>query len=121
MNNVDLAKARTITPTNLVNVIPTRTELPISLRALYALISLLPDYDIKFIAIWLQNSTPNPKLVTKFTTNTALCSIGYPPNTSLRIHILAINSKKTRNTHNVINNEIYRLDITYIKIYLKYY
>jgi hypothetical protein len=39
----------------------------------------------------------------------------------LRIHILAINSKKTRNTHNVINNEIYRLDITYIKIYLKYY
>ena len=95
-----------MTPTNLVKVIPTRTELPISLRALFALIYFFPVCAIKFMAIWLQNSTPNPKLVTRFTTKTALCSIGKLPNTSLRTHMDPINSKNTKNTHRVIKTDI---------------
>lgn len=76
MKIVDGAKAKTITPINLVEAIPTSTELPISVKAFFALVSLSPGYLIKFIPIWLQNSTPKPKLVTKLTTNTAFISIG---------------------------------------------
>jgi hypothetical protein len=73
LNKVEGANANTITPINLVVDMPTNTELPIWLRAFLALSSLVPLYFMKFIPIWLQNSTPKPKEVTKFTTNTALC------------------------------------------------
>lgn len=76
MNKVLGAKARTMTPMNLVVAIPTRTVEPISDRAFFALSSRVPAYLMKFIPIWLQNSTPNPRLVTKFTTNTAFYSTG---------------------------------------------
>jgi hypothetical protein len=46
---VEGAKANTITPINLVEAIPTSTELPISVNAFLALVSLSPDYLIKFI------------------------------------------------------------------------
>ncbi len=48
---VDGAKASTTTPMNLVDAIPTRTELPISERALIALVYLSPAYLMKFIPI----------------------------------------------------------------------
>ena len=47
---VDGANASTMTPINLVEAIPTRTELPISLRAFLALTSLVPFYLMKLIA-----------------------------------------------------------------------
>jgi len=76
LNKVDGANAKTITPMNLVEAIPTRTELPISYKAFLALVSLSPVCLIKFMPMWLQNSTPNPRLVTRFTTKTAFISIG---------------------------------------------
>ena len=96
------AKASTITPMNLVDAIPTKIELPNSDRAFLALISLVPNCLMKFIPIWLQNSTPNPRLVTKFTTNTAFISTGNPPTTSFSIHMHPINSKKTKKTQRPI-------------------
>ena len=68
---VEGANARTITPINLVDAIPTSTELPMSARALIALVCLSPGYLMKFMPMWLQNSTPKPRLVTKLTTKTA--------------------------------------------------
>jgi hypothetical protein len=47
----DGAKAKTITPINLVVAIPTNTELPISESAFIALVCLSPDYLIKLIPI----------------------------------------------------------------------
>ena len=76
MKRVEGAKASTMTPMNLVDAIPTRTELPISCRAFLALVSLSPVYLMKFIPMWLQNSTPKPRLVTRLTTKTAFISIG---------------------------------------------
>jgi hypothetical protein len=73
---VEGEKASTMTPMNLVDAIPTRTELPISLKAFLALTALVPFYLMKLIATWLQNSTPNPKLVIKLTTKTAFISMG---------------------------------------------
>jgi hypothetical protein len=46
---VEGEKASTITPINLVEAIPTKTELPISLRAFLALACLVPFYLIKLI------------------------------------------------------------------------
>ena len=91
---------------NFVVAIPTSTDEPISARAFLALSSLVPLCLMKFMPMWLQNSTPNPRLVTRLTTNTAFCSTGYPPKTILSSHIIPINSKKTRNTHAVIKTEI---------------
>lgn len=70
------ANAMTITPMNLVDAIPTKTELPISANAFLALYSLVPFYLMKLMPTWLQNSTPNPRLVIRFTTNTAFISMG---------------------------------------------
>jgi hypothetical protein len=100
------AKAKTITPINLVLAIPTRTEEPISDRALLLLVSLEPIYLMKFIPIWLQNSTPKPSEDTKLTTNTAFCSIGNPYKTIFSIHMHPISSKKTKKTQRVIRAAI---------------
>ena len=91
---------------NLVVAIPTKTELPISDRANLALCSFVPVCLMKHIPIWLQNSTPNPRDVTKFTTKIAFCSIGYPPMISLSNHMKPMSSKKTKNTQNEMNMEI---------------
>lgn len=48
---VDGAKASTITPINLVDAMPTKTELPISAKAFLALSSLVPVYLMKFMPI----------------------------------------------------------------------
>lgn len=68
---VEGANASTTTPINLVDAIPTSTELPISASALIALVYLSPACLMKFIPIWLQNSTPKPREVIRLTTNTA--------------------------------------------------
>ena len=69
-------RASTITPRNLVLAIPTTTELPMLFIAFMDLSYRVPLYLKKFIPIWLQNSTPNPSDVTRFTTKTAFISIG---------------------------------------------
>ena len=77
---------------------PTTTELPMLFMALIARYSFVPVWRIKFMAIWLQNSTPKPIEVTKLTTRTAFISIGYPPITTLNIQQSPISSKKVKKT-----------------------
>ena len=115
LKSVEEAKARTITPMNLVKVIPTSTELPISPSAFLALSSLVPVYFMKFIAMWLQNSTPKPKLVTRLTTRIPFISISKPPQMIFSIHIVPMSSKKTRNTLKTMNTEIWMLERIYNK------
>ena len=69
---IEGAKASTKTPMNFVDAIPTNTEEPISPRALLALASLVPGCFRKFMPTWLQNSTPKPNEVIRFTTKMAL-------------------------------------------------
>ncbi len=85
-------------PRNLVEAIPTTTELPMLFIAFMARSSLLPVYLMKFIPMWLQNSTPKPIDVTRLTTKTAFISIGYPPITMLNIQQTPISWKKTIKT-----------------------
>ena len=57
-----------MTPINLVRVIPLKTELPISTRALLALSLCVPVERRKARVMWTQNSTLIPIAMTKFTT-----------------------------------------------------
>lgn len=110
MKSVDGAKARIDTPSSLVEAIPVTTELPIAFMAFMARSFLVPRCLRKFIPIWLQNSTPNPRLVMRLTTKTAFISIGYPPRTILSIHMHPISSKKTKKTQRAINKARVRLE-----------
>ena len=72
---MDGANPRTATPINLVQAIPTKTEVPIVDIAPVTLSHLLPSHNLNLITIWATNSTAKPIQVTKFTTLTALISI----------------------------------------------
>ena len=69
---------------------------------------------MKFMPMWLQNSTPKPKLVIRLTTKTAFISAGYPPMTTLNIHMIPISSKKTKKTQKAMIKEIDMLLMIYI-------
>ena len=70
------AADRTMIPRNFVVAIPINTEAPISLRAFLALSILVPFCLMKLIPMWLQNSTPKPRLVIKLITKTPFHSMG---------------------------------------------
>ena len=70
----------------------------------------VPFYRMKFIPIWLQNSTPKPRLVTRLTTSTALISSGYPPTTTFSIQQIPMSSKKVKNTESPTKSAMYRPD-----------
>ena len=72
MKILDLAKARTRMPPNLVRVMPDRTELPMLITACLAFSTLSRLLlTAKVRVMWLQNSTLIPTAITRLTRETA--------------------------------------------------